>query len=325
MSDLHWNLREILKEFRPDGRLNVFTCILLHKNNRNRSWPSNELIHKETGFSLAPISASIGWLLESYAMVLVPYDKRVGKEKSCGKNKNIYQMTGVIRIGDEYHQYWSMNPESWEAVADDLSEIGDNLLSELSNSPDNSLGKYLLSKRKGIDSNALDSKDDKRDTASPSTSHSNSLEEIPPSGKRKQERSGKSTPLQMWLERLPAVKSVVCALLTACYDGWDNVMMSPENSLTVQQLEKYITNAEEYVRLGGMSHEVGQVYEFIGDVDYTIAPQTIAGFYLRWKSQQQFNDLPAVKQIDVPVKTMTDSERAVWLAKIKADKAVLFS
>lgn len=147
---------------------------------------------------------------------------------------------------------------------------------------------------------------------------------IPPSGNKK--RSEKSTPLQMWLNRLPAVKSVVCALLTSCYEGWDSVMMSPENSLTVQQLEKYITNAEEYIRLGGSAGEVGQVYEFIGEVDYSIAPQTIAGFYLRWKASQKTDEPIAIKVVpESPKVVMTEVERAARLAQMKADKAVLFN
>jgi hypothetical protein len=131
MSDLHWCLRDHLQEFRTDGRLFVLLSIYLHKNTRNRSWPSNELIRKETGLSRAPVSQSVQWLIDHKAVVLVPYDKRVGKETKLAKRKNIYQLTGLIEINGKFIPYLFMNPESWRGIADELNVLGNSSISEL--------------------------------------------------------------------------------------------------------------------------------------------------------------------------------------------------
>jgi hypothetical protein len=160
MSDLNWNLRDILHEFK-DSRLPVFISIFLHKNTRNRSWPSNELIATETGLSSAPISAAIGWLIEKHVVVLVPFDKRVGLEIKLSNRKNIYQMTGVVLVDEEYHPYMNLTPEGWESVAADLDILGNSLLSKQLNDVDSLLSKCLDSKRKGIKGIALDSEGNK--------------------------------------------------------------------------------------------------------------------------------------------------------------------
>lgn len=156
MSDINWNLRDILYEFK-DSRLSVFISIFLHKNTRNRSWPSNELIATETGLSSAPISAAIAWLIERHVVVLVPFDKRVGLELKLSNRKNIYQLTGVVLVNEEYHPYMNLTPEGWESVSTDLDLIGNSLLSKQLNDVNSLLSKCLDSKHKGIKSDALDS------------------------------------------------------------------------------------------------------------------------------------------------------------------------
>lgn len=134
MSDFHWQLRRHLKEFRPDGRLYVLLSIYLHKNTRNRSWPSNDLIAEETGLSRAPISRSIEWLKANHAVILVPYSKRIGNEKELPNRKNIYQLTGVIRLNGQYRPYMYLSPEGWAGILQEIKDIeGDSLDNELLN------------------------------------------------------------------------------------------------------------------------------------------------------------------------------------------------
>lgn len=152
MSDLNWNLREILYEFK-DSRLPVFMCIYLHKNIRNRSWPSNELIHNETGISSAPISNAIDWLVNSQAVMLVPFERRVGLELKLPNRKNIYQLTGVVLIDEEYYPYMNLAPEGWQSIAADLELMGNSLLSKQLTDVNSLFSKRLDSKRKGIKGN----------------------------------------------------------------------------------------------------------------------------------------------------------------------------
>lgn len=82
---------------------------------------------------------------------------------------------------------------------------------------------------------------------SPQSGNSDTVKGNPPVLTKK--RSEKSpTTVSGWLSRLPAVRAVVVEMLNVCYEGWDATMMTPENCLTVHQLENYIFNSEEYVR-----------------------------------------------------------------------------
>jgi len=144
--------------------------------------------------------------------------------------------------------------------------------------------------------------------------------------KKRSEKSPKTR--DGWLKRLPPAREVVVAMLGECYDGWDAVMMKPEDSLTVSQLEKYITNAEEYQRLGGRAEDVKAVYEFVSDqVDYTVAPKTIADWLLRWKASQQA-DKEIERAYEVAkshVETlMTNEQRKQRLEEMRAAKAEIF-
>lgn len=70
-----------------------------------------------------------------------------------------------------------------------------------------------------------------------------------------------------------------------------------------------------------------EVYEFVADqVDYTIAPKTLAGYFLRWKASQaqQTELIPSTKKTDEPKRDMTEAERAERLAEFKANRAILF-
>lgn len=141
----------------------------------------------------------------------------------------------------------------------------------------------------------------------------------------------KSSGLPYWLSKLPAVKPVVLELLAVCYSGFDPIMMTAENSLTVPQLEKYITGAEEFIRLGGVAADVKPVYEFVSEqVDHIIAPQTVAGYLLRWKASQQADQPPPVvsKQVSkvspTGTKPMSDADRQKLAAQIRKDRATLF-
>lgn len=349
MTDLHWELRDYLDEFRPDGRLNVFLCILMHKNMRNRSYPSNDTIRSETGFSLAPISASIKWLLDNHAMVLVPYDKRVGNEKRMGKNKNIYQLTGVIFLRGAYRQYWSLNPEGWEAVEADLAELGDNLLSELSSNSDNSLGKYLLSKRKGIkESNAFEG----ITTKSPATSAG--LEQAEPQTKSKKKPAPskpsnqpavkptetkvaksrkKQTPLQAALEAMKPYRELIHEMALLCKAGYADSMGDPEHSLTVKELQSYTEAAEDYFRLGGKLDQVQGLYKYVDNQNkqrtWKIAPSTLVKGIAGYQSQiaitakrnasQQRNSPTGT----TPVPPQTEAERQETLRLIREGRKLL--
>lgn len=158
MSDLNWQLRDYLHELRDDGRLFVLLSIYLHRNIRNRSWPSYDTIQAETGYGREAVSRSIKWLIENLAFARVPYSKRIGEEKLLGRRKNIYQLTGVIVLGDAVRRYMFLTPEGWKGIVNELKDIGESSLGELlesslvelSHASDSSLGEPKVITGKSI-------------------------------------------------------------------------------------------------------------------------------------------------------------------------------
>lgn len=234
MTDLHWNLRGHLKDFRTDGRLFVLLSIYLHKNTRNRSWPSNDLIADETGLSRAPISRSIKWLAENHAVMIVPFDKRIGDEKKLPNRKNIYQLTGVIKINSAYRPYMYMTPEGWAGVIQELTGLGNSSLVELLNSDDSLQIERLPSERLHSEPKGIKSS---------SSSYS----------KKKTER-------QELLEQLTPHLAIAHCILVLIEKGYDDIMNRPEEYMTVGLMKNYLPHLEELQRLNATVEELKGLY-----------------------------------------------------------------
>lgn len=130
MSDFHWALREHLHVLRKDERLYVLMSIYLHRNIRYRAYPSNAEIMKETGLTASPVTNAIKWFVEHQAFLKVPYGKRVGDERELGKHKNIYQLTGILRLEDVVIPYLHLTPEGWRDIAVEVEAVGEYSLGE---------------------------------------------------------------------------------------------------------------------------------------------------------------------------------------------------
>lgn len=98
---LHWKFREVMAEFRDEGRLAVYLCYLLHANHRSRAWPSVETICSETGWSTASVVEAKKWLVERGALKPVPYTKRVDDETQLHQRVDIMEVTGVFEYKGE--------------------------------------------------------------------------------------------------------------------------------------------------------------------------------------------------------------------------------
>lgn len=256
MSDLNWNLRDILYEFK-DSRLPVFVSIFLHKNTRNRSWPSNDLIADETGLSSAPISAAIGWMIEQHVVVLVPFDKRVGLELKLSNRKNIYQLTGVVLVDEEYYPYMNLTPEGWQSIAADLDDMGNSLLSKQLNDVDSLLSKCLDSKRKGI-KDTPDSKDNKSN---------------------QKKRTPKPNPSVVFREQWQHYEVLGDALLLAFGLGF-----VPAANQTMSALESYLDVAIELTDASATVEQIPALYKYIKERANkenwsTFSVKTLARYY----------------------------------------------
>lgn len=119
----NWQIRTELHHFKNEGRLAILVCMVLHKNTRNRAYPSVQTLAKETGYKKTAIVAGVQWLLDHYALIPVAYEYRAGDEKKLHKRRNIYQVTGVIELEGKFHRYLHMNPEQWSGVLEEINAI----------------------------------------------------------------------------------------------------------------------------------------------------------------------------------------------------------
>lgn len=113
---LNFDLRDGLSELRDDGRLAVLIALTLHANLRMRCYPSIDLLVKETGWSVASVSASKKWLAGKGAIVLVPYDKRVDDELILPPRQHVYQLTGVLHLEKGVIPYLYLSKEVQDQV-----------------------------------------------------------------------------------------------------------------------------------------------------------------------------------------------------------------
>lgn len=134
---LDWELRKIMCDLRDGGRLSVLLCYVLHANERNRAWPSVDLLVKETGWSRSVVVKAKDWLTEHKALETVPLDKRLGKEAALHHRREVLQLTGTIELEGKTYPYLHYNKET----NDSISSVG-----EL-NGVNSSLSKRIVTKR----------------------------------------------------------------------------------------------------------------------------------------------------------------------------------
>lgn len=102
-TSLHWQLRDVLDQLKPEYRLNVLVSYILHGNERNRSWVSVDTIARETGVGTTAVIAAKKWLIACGALEVVPIDKRMGKEADQHHRVDVMQVTGILRINYTEH------------------------------------------------------------------------------------------------------------------------------------------------------------------------------------------------------------------------------
>lgn len=163
----HWNLKRYMHLLNTDengkkrsARLPVLIHMILSFDANLRCYPSTDVICRDTGLQTMVVNEARQFLLDHYAMVLVPHEHRQGKEKELPTRQFVYQGTGFIWLEGRWNPYLLASPEIavgvlervLPLVADDspikvsLNEI---LLSEisLSETKDSSIFKSSTSKK----------------------------------------------------------------------------------------------------------------------------------------------------------------------------------
>jgi len=75
-----------------------------------------DLLADETGWSIVLVTRAKQWLLDVGAMVLVPYNKRVDDELKLPPRQHVYQLTGMIKLGDEIVPYLYLSEEQLKEI-----------------------------------------------------------------------------------------------------------------------------------------------------------------------------------------------------------------
>ncbi len=121
---LNYQLAKHLHLFREEGgagkeaRLPVFLWLLTRKNHRSRAWGSVETIASQTGFGKPRVVEALDWLKEMGAIEVVPKSQR--KDSELLVRCNVYEMTGIIKVGDQTVPYLYTNePSGTESEPDD--------------------------------------------------------------------------------------------------------------------------------------------------------------------------------------------------------------
>ncbi|MBK8032231.1 MAG: hypothetical protein IPK17_22685 [Chloroflexi bacterium] len=134
----HWDIMKRNGLFRKEEgagstlRFDVLMSLLGRANIRLRCWPSVETLINDLAVNdKTAVAAALKWLADHGAIYNVPKDKRVGKEKWLLPQKYVFQLTGVVKIGDEVMEYILMQEGEREAMIDELTELGAEYAVEL--------------------------------------------------------------------------------------------------------------------------------------------------------------------------------------------------
>ena len=134
----HWDILKRNGLFRAEEgagstlRFDVLMSLVGRANMRLRCWPSVETLIENLGVSdRTALTAVLKWLADHGAIYNVPKDKRVGKEKWLLPQKYVFQLTGIIKLGDTVMEYILMQEGERETVIDELTELGAEYAVEL--------------------------------------------------------------------------------------------------------------------------------------------------------------------------------------------------
>lgn len=93
-----------------------------------RCWVGTNKLAKQCDVASATLDKALDWLVEHSAVIKVPFDKRHNEEKKLHQRKTVYQLTGVIKINDEWKRYIEVaNPETMYTIATLIGEINFSL------------------------------------------------------------------------------------------------------------------------------------------------------------------------------------------------------
>ncbi len=111
---LDYQLKKNFHEMHDEARWSVLTIIMLHKNERNRCWPSIKTIAGLIGCSASTVCEAKEWFIEREALILVPYSERSGEEKLLPRRQHIYQLTGyfVNKLGERIRYLYGLDENS---------------------------------------------------------------------------------------------------------------------------------------------------------------------------------------------------------------------
>jgi hypothetical protein len=150
----HWDMKDFMFELTRDdsnpkahrsARLAVLMQLMFRSNQRLRCWPSTKTLCKSTGFNQPAVVEARNWIVAHHAVVLVPYEKRMGDEKKLPVRQSVYQLTGVLKLANRVVPYLLMSPEMFQTVTAELENIGSDV-SEVKTS----VSEVSVSEPKGI-------------------------------------------------------------------------------------------------------------------------------------------------------------------------------
>lgn len=301
---LHWQLRQHLHEFKPAVRLSVLTALLLHANVRLRCYPGIDLLCKETGYETKAVVAAKQWLRRSGAFVLVPYSKRVDEEIALPRRQHVYQLTGVIRVGETVVPYLFMTPEAQQAVTDAVFKVVESKVS---------LCEVSLSTTKGI-----------------SSSKGSSIEEDDASSIQDDTRDVTPLPyhiangLGMTRAAKPETNALVKAVLAHPYwqafaRGWDG--LAPALLVTYADITleacKALEQEATVEEVEALTREKVRDPKRKGDYRLTFVMSDLSGFRARRRAAAPHPEPILHVAQDVEAAVITDEERAAMLADLR--------
>lgn len=248
---IDYDIKRALPFLMNNYRWNVLTVLILHANIRNRCWVSMDTIAEmATHGNRTKANDAKKWLEKHCAFEIVPFSKRVDKERDLAPRQHVYQLLGKIKACDDATCDCNGNGQEYTYLHyPDVDRLNGQTISE-----GNSLDGQTNNRLNGDTFDRLNGQ-----TGSISIEVLPKKKKTTPPPKKKQTQ----TPLQKALAQLKPYTVLADAMLSVLEDGYRPGFHTPDTYMTLPHIEDYLPALEYFASKNTTPDEIREMYRYL--------------------------------------------------------------